>query len=158
MVKLTMKKWMSKILIILYFVVSCGTLFVFVSWYHYEKPQIDEAQARKRFLQEGKKLKVENTLKIKKLIINLPSRTRKLRFLDISVHVVPFDEKDLNILEEQEYIIRDSMIEVAGKMRPEELNSISGKLLLEDRLVKKINAIYKQNIIKELYFSRFLVQ
>ena len=43
-------------------------------------------------------------------------------------------------------------------MPPEQLNTISGKLLLEDRIVKKINNIYKQNIIKELYFSRFLVQ
>jgi flagellar FliL protein len=158
MLKLIMSKWASKILIILYLVVSCVTLYVFASWYNYEKPQINESLARKKFLEEGKKLKVADTLKIKKLIINLPARTRKLRFLDLSAHVVPFDDGDLKILEEQEYIIRDSIIEIAGKMKPEQLNTISGKLLLEDRIVKKINNIYKQNIIKELYFSRFLVQ
>ncbi|TDJ09019.1 MAG: flagellar basal body-associated FliL family protein [Deltaproteobacteria bacterium] len=158
MVKLPMGKWASKILIILYLVISCGTLYVFVSWYHYERPQIDEAIARKKFLEDGRKLKVTNTLKIKKLIINLPARTRKLRFLDLSTHIVPFDESDLRILEEQEYIIRDSIIEIAGKMQAEELNSISGKLLLEDRIIKKVNNIYKQDIIKELFFSRFLVQ
>ena len=114
--------------------------------------------ARKKFLEEGKKLKVANTLQIKKIIINLPSRTKKLRFLDISAHIVPFSDRDLKVLEEQEYIIRDSIIEIAGKMYPRELNSISGKLILEDRIVKRINDIYKQDIIKELYFSRFLIQ
>jgi len=153
-----MGKWLSKSLILLYLITSCITLYVFVSWYHYEKPLIDESMARKKFLEEGKKLKVANTLQIKKIIINLPSRTKKLRFLDISAHIVPFSDRDLKVLEEQEYIIRDSIIEIAGKMYPRELNSISGKLILEDRIVKRINDIYKQDIIKELYFSRFLIQ
>jgi len=153
-----MGKWISKILIFLYLVISCATLYLFISWYHYEKPQIDESKARREFLEESKKLKVSDTLKIENLIINLPARSRKLRFLDLSTHIVPFDEKDLKILEEQEYIIRDSIIEIAGKMRPVQLNSISGKLILEDRIVKRINDIYKYDIIKELVFSKVLVQ
>ncbi|RLA65562.1 MAG: hypothetical protein DRQ88_02035 [Epsilonproteobacteria bacterium] len=153
-----MNKWINKILIFLYLAASCATLYLFISWYHYERPQIDESQARRKFLEDSRKLKVSDTLKIENLIINLPSRTRKLRFLDLSAHIVPFNENDLKILEEQEYIIRDSIIEIAGKMRPKKLNSISGKLILEDRIVRRINDIYKQDMIKELYFSKFLVQ
>ena len=45
-----------------------------------------------------------------------------------------------------------------GKMSPEELNSLSGKLLLEKRLKKKIREMTHKNFISRIFYRRFVVQ
>ncbi|MBY0416372.1 MAG: flagellar basal body-associated FliL family protein, partial [Bdellovibrionales bacterium] len=39
-----------------------------------------------------------------------------------------------------------------------ELNSLSGKILLEDRLKREINKALKKPVVKNIFFASFIVQ
>jgi flagellar FliL protein len=43
-------------------------------------------------------------------------------------------------------------------MKASELNSITGKILLESRIKKRLNSILGAPIIKRIYFSKFIIQ
>jgi flagellar FliL protein len=92
------------------------------------------------------------------MTINLASEQTRLRFLDVEVHLLPFQEEGLKVLEQHKTKMFDIIIEVAGTLSPDELNSVSGKILLENRLKKKINEYLKNQVVREIFFSTFVVQ
>ena len=110
-------------------------------------------------LTEGAKLSSQvEIIKMKKLTINLYSRKTRLRFLDIQINVLPFENRQSSQILQYEPIIADTVITIAGDMEPDELNSVSGKIVLEDRIKRTINRIAKNPLIKKIYFSRFVIQ
>lgn len=124
----------------------------------YEPPTIDD-QAELQSMREAlQKQAVLPTYKLEKLIINLPTATARLRFLDTEIHLVSFNSQDHQLYEERKPQIHDLIISTAGQMQPEELNSISGKILLEDRIRRGINQIVGKVAVKEVLFARFVVQ
>lgn len=138
--------------------VSALTLGIFIIWYTYEKPAPSENIEKEKLLNAKNDTKSTDSFQIKKLVINLPSRPGRLKFLDTSIHFLPFNYNDIKVLEAHEFILRDTVIEVARKMTEDELNSVTGKILLEERLINQVNQAFKRNIIKEIYFSAFIVQ
>ncbi|MEC8623527.1 MAG: flagellar basal body-associated FliL family protein, partial [Bdellovibrionota bacterium] len=56
------------------------------------------------------------------------------------------------------HIVRDTFLDIAGEMSPEELNSLTGKLLLESRIKNRLNKDMGSKIVQELYFTKFVVQ
>lgn len=153
-----MLNWINKILLFLSLIVSIGTLSIFIYWFNYEKPLPTDSVETEKLLKAKNEIKAENSFQIKKLVVNLPSRPGRLKFLETGIYFVPFQSSDIKILEDHEFILRDTVIDIAGKMQEDELNTVTGKILLEEKLVSQINLIFKRNIIKELYFSAFIVQ
>lgn len=136
-----------------------GALGIFVyTEILYQKPKILDHVEKQKMMAEGKKQVFPSPFKLKKIIVNLPSRNKRLRFLDVEVHLVPFKPEYHEMLESTLPPIRDAIIDIAGKMEPEELNSVSGKILLENRIKKRINQILHKKVVKDIYFSRFVVQ
>lgn len=124
----------------------------------YERPLPQDLVEKAKLLKDAKKVVFTEPYKLDKLTINLQSRTRRLRFLDVEIHLVPFKSKYNDLLDQNKSTISDSIINLAGEMEPEELNSISGKLLLEHRIKETINANLGGDVIKEVLFSKFIVQ
>ena len=56
------------------------------------------------------------------------------------------------------HIVRDSFLDIAGEMKPDELNSLTGKILLENRIKQRLNQAAGKKIVQELYFTKFVVQ
>ncbi len=96
--------------------------------------------------------------KLEKMTINLSSEQTRLRFIEIEVHLLPFKEEDNKTLESFKPQLLDLLIEVTSSMQPDELNSVSGKILLESRLKKRVNDYLKGQYVREIYFSTFTVQ
>ena len=96
--------------------------------------------------------------KLDKMIINLNSQGSRLRFLDIEIHFVPFKSNYVEKLDEKKAYIQDAIIDISSNMSPDELNSVAGKVLLEERIRRRLNDFFGKNIVKELFFSRFVVQ
>lgn len=99
-----------------------------------------------------------NTLKLNRITVNLSARRNRLRFLDIKMFLVPFKGSMLSKLEESKHLIYDSIIDVSTKMDAYELNSVAGKILLEDRIKKRINSRLRAKLIKEIYFTKYTIQ
>ena len=95
---------------------------------------------------------------MKRVIVNLPSRSKKLRFLEITTEIVPFNDDQVAEIEKNKHIVRDTFLDIAGEMPPEELNSLTGKILLENRIKTRLNKEMGAKIVQELYFTKFVVQ
>jgi flagellar FliL protein len=96
---------------------------------------------------------------MKKFVVNLHSRGTRLRYLDVEMNILPFHEDQKELIKANEYVIKDCLIEIASQLVPEDLDTLSGKILLENRIKKQVNArLGKTPVIKQIYFSGFVVQ
>lgn len=92
------------------------------------------------------------------IVVNLYSREARLRFLNTQMNLVLYSESDRELAQIMKPHIFDTLVEVAGNMQPKEVNSITGRILLESRIINKVNGIAKKPLIKKILFSKFIVQ
>ncbi len=90
--------------------------------------------------------------------VNLYHEGSRLRHLSTELSIIPFKESDKEILKTHEYIVKNALIEVAAHMSPEEVSTLTGKLLLESRIKKYVNESLGAPVIKKIYFGKFTVQ
>lgn len=96
---------------------------------------------------------------IKKFVVNLHSKSSRLRYLDIEMNVLTFSEDQKQIVKANEHIFKDTVVEIASHLTPDELESVTGKILLENRIKKAVNAkLGEPPVVKQIYFSGFVVQ
>ena len=98
------------------------------------------------------------TVKFKEQVINLYSRQARLRFVNLIMDIETFDQNQITIIENAKPMIVDSLIDIVSNTSPSDLNSVTGKILLETRLKDKVNSKLNQPAIKKVYFSKFIVQ
>lgn len=155
---------MQKILIILNLVIAlAGAGLVFYS-HNMIKPtptdQAAETESMKNSAMEDANLK---PVPIKKFVVNLHSRSSRLRYLDLEMNVQTFHADQVDLIKNYEYIFKDIVIGIGSQLEPEELDSVTGKILLETRIKKAVNAKFKelgatQPVVKQIFFSGFVVQ
>ncbi len=156
---MTGNKGLDTIILLLASLITAGTLGVFVySEMLYERPTPSDQEEKVKLIEESKVSVAPDIYKVDKLIINLNSPTKRLRFLEVEVHLVPFKNDYLETLESKKFYIQDSIIDIASNMAPEELNTVAGKVILEERIRKRLNDFFGKSLIKELFFSQFVVQ
>lgn len=95
---------------------------------------------------------------IKKFVVNLFSRSTRLRYLDVEMNILPFHADQAELIKSNEHILKDVLVEIASHLSPEELDTLSGKILLENKIKKQVNAKLGQPVVKQIYFSGFVVQ
>jgi flagellar FliL protein len=137
--------------------VSLAGIFYYTTMV-YVKPLPNNKEEFEKMLAETKVVEKVPGVEFEKVIVNLQSKTSRLRFLETTLTLIPFKKSQVGIIEGSKEIILDSIINVVGNMDPEELNTISGKLLLEERLKKNIEKTLSPDLIKEIYFSTFVIQ
>ncbi|WP_127715741.1 flagellar basal body-associated protein FliL [Halobacteriovorax sp. HLS] len=136
---------------------GCLGVFVYTEMI-YQKPLPQNDTELANMMQDSKQSVFPAPFKLDPLIINVKSRKTRLRFLNLQVYIVPLKPNATDLFESKRAMINDAIIDVAGRMEPDELNSISGKILLEDRVKKAINQIVNKQIVKGLLFTKFVVQ
>jgi flagellar FliL protein len=94
----------------------------------------------------------------KEIVVNLYSRQRRLRFLNLTMNIEVYDDGQEEIVKTYKPFINDRLIDIAGNMKPEEVNSVTGRILLESRIKKNFNEAVGSKVIKKIYFSKFIVQ
>ena len=141
--------------------VTFGVLgFFYYTIFLHENAVFNDDKLKKDFQDQITKSNEEYIppVNIPRLLINLPSKNSRLRFLELELSIETIDKVSQKLVEKYDSIIKDSAINIVGKMTPEELNSLSGKLLLEKRLKKKIREMTKKRFISRIFYRRFVVQ
>lgn len=96
---------------------------------------------------------------IKKFVVNLHSKSSRLRYLDLEMNILTFREDQKEIIKANEHIFKDTVIEIASQLEPDDLDSVTGKILLENKIKKQVNAkLGEPPVVKQIYFSGFVVQ
>lgn len=95
---------------------------------------------------------------IKKFVVNLHSGSSRLRYLDLEMNIMPFQNEQAELIKASEHIFKDILIEIASHLDPSDLDTLSGKILLENKIKKQVNTKLGQPVVKQIYFSGFVVQ
>lgn len=151
---------LQKILIILNLVVVlAGAGLVFYS-HNMIKPEPTNQDAETQKLKDEAIAQTQVTaVPIKKFVVNLHSRNTRLRYLDIEMNVLTFTDEQKEIVKANEHIFKDVVVEIASHLEPDELDSVTGKILLENKIKKRVNEkLGEPPVIKQIYFSGFVVQ
>lgn len=136
---------------------AASGVFVYTEYLHV-KPVPTNAEELERMKAEIQNQVAFKTFKLKKITTNLYSRKTRLRYLNLEPYIQPFEEKQIKALEENESLIYDAIITSAGYLQPEELNTLAGKILFENRIKNAINELYETPHVKKVFFSVFVVQ
>ena len=156
---MTGKPIIDKILMALNLVVIIGALGLVVKAnFLTEPPPIDPVAQEKMLEAEINTARDVKYFKLDKLTVNLPSKNKRLRYLDVEIHLKPFKNSQLSSIEQKKSRISDSIIDIVSKMTPHELNTLSGKILLEQRIKSRINKLYPMPTIEKIFYSRFIIQ
>ncbi|EPZ51056.1 flagellar basal body-associated protein FliL [Bacteriovorax sp. BAL6_X] len=156
---MTGRKLLDQIIIALLLLTTLATVGVFVyTNIIYKKELPNSATEMQALKTDFKQINFPTTYVLDKITLNLDSATRRLRFLDVQINLVLFSEEDSQVLDSIRPQIYDIIIDVAASIEPDELNSLSGKLIFEGRIKKRINYLVKKKVVKEVFYSKFVVQ
>ena len=81
-----------------------------------------------------------------------------MRWLEVEVNLELFKSEDLEFVKAYLPAIQDRIIETTSKMGPDDINTISGKVILEERLKNEFNRVLGKKSVVKIYFSKFIVQ
>jgi flagellar FliL protein len=128
----------------------------------YKKPPIDENKERDALFKEKNTKSLPYIYKIDKMTVSLipidPNKNQRMRWLEVEVNLELFKEEDLGFVKAYLAAVQDRIIEITSKMGPDEINTVSGKVLLEERLKNEFNRVLKKKVVYKIYFSKFIVQ
>lgn len=54
--------------------------------------------------------------------------------------------------------VRDSILTILQKTNYSEIESLQGKLFLKDRILREVNPLLDEGVVREVYFSEFVAQ
>jgi flagellar FliL protein len=151
---------LQKILLILNLVVMlAGTGLVFYSHNMIRPAPTDQAAEAEKLKNEAIAQTQVLAVPMKKFVVNLHSQSSRLRYLDIEMNVLTFNDEQKAIVKANEHLFKDGVIEIASHLDPDDLDSVTGKILLENKIKKKLNEkLGGTPVIKQIYFSGFVVQ
>ena len=150
---------MLKILIYLNLVIALLGTGVVVYSHNFIKPAPTDQVAEKIKMKDSLTKNTGLTpVPIKKFTVNLDSNANRLRFLSLEMNVLPFYEEQKAVITKSEYMIKDVVIKLAANLTPEEVETVTGKMLFESRIKKQVNAKLGQPVIKQIFFSGFVIQ
>jgi flagellar FliL protein len=160
---MTGKKMLDMILLGVMMLATLGVVGEFY-WTEkiYKKPLIDENKEKMSLFKETDPKTLPVFYKLDKITISLvpksEARVSRMHWLEIEVQLALFNESDIGFVKAYQAAVLDRIIEISSKMGPEELNTLSGKMLLEDRLKREINKALGKTIVKSIFFPRYIIQ
>ena len=147
-------------------VMMLATLAVVGLFYYtekmYKKPPINETAEKAALMTSINAKSIPTFFKIDKMTISLVPKNEtansRMKWLEVEMHMTVFEANDVLLMKTNLPMVQDRIIDISSKMGAEELNSLTGKILLEDRLKKEINKTLKKIAVKNIYFASFIVQ
>lgn len=135
-----------------------ATALVIFSHNLIKKPSTDRGKEVGSMIENSMSELQKPPLVMDEIVVNLYSREARLRFLNTQMNIVLFKEKDRELAQSMKAKIFDTLIDVAGNMKPNDLNSVTGRILLETRIKKRVNKMTREPLIKKILFSKFIIQ
>ncbi len=152
------KKIISRSLIMGHFLVLFGGLYVVFSYtVGYQPNKIKEEIERlkyeelRTFMGSYPILYTMDTF-----VVNLSGKPSMTLQLDLSLEMLSEDGYEEVISNEDE--ARNEVVNIVNKKEYQDLETIQGKLFLKEQITRAINSHLQEGVVKEIYFSNFLVQ
>lgn len=152
------KKLIVVVLITINFLVlGLGTHWVYISTIGYEYPKVTESGLREPASLKEKFGQQPMIYTMDKFVVNLsgmPKRTIRLQVNLDMISPVAFQE----IMDfDNRAKARDKIVRILNEKTFDDLEPIQGKLFLKDKIVVEINQILNKGLVKDVYFTDFVM-
>ena len=138
-------------------VVGGGAALTYMSTIGYQSPVINEFTEEAK-LQEMRLYMEQNPIvyTMEPFTVNLNGRPKRTIRLEMSIEML--SEEGFEELITQGGKARDEIVNILNNKRFEDLESIQGKLFLKDQIARRVNSYLERGVVKDIYFSDFVVQ
>ncbi len=80
------------------------------------------------------------------------------RFLKLSMQLEVDDQADVPMIEGNKPQIKDAVITLISSKSVDDLSTAEGKMQLKDDLVLRVNQVVGKPVVKNIYFTEFIMQ
>lgn len=139
-----------------------GAFLVYSSTLGYQHPSISEEDLYKERMQSAEFSSYEPKgaliYTMDKFTANLAGEPKRSIRVEVNLEMLNKDGFEEVIDPDNKARSRDQIIKILNDETFANLESIQGKLFLKDRIASEINSILKDGVVKDVYFSEFVVQ
>lgn len=141
-----------------------GAYWVYMATLGWNPPSITENQLAQEKAKETE-LTAEEEEKAGPLIytmdkftVNLAGEPKRAIRIEVNLELLGKDGFEEVINTDNRAKARDRIVRILNDRSFSELESIQGKLFLKDRIATELNGILDKGVVKDVYFSEFIVQ
>lgn len=137
---------------------ATGAYWVYASTVGYESPYIVEETLRKPASLPELVEKGSNVYTMDKFIVNLTGQPQRKIMLQINLDMLNAQSFTEIMDLEKTAKARDSIIRLLNDKSYSDLETIQGKLFLKDKIVEEVNKVMNVGLVKDVYFTDFVVR
>lgn len=137
-------------------VTGFGAYMVYASTIGWTNPKITQETLEKDLREIGQNEPLIYTMD--KLTVNLGGEPRRTIRIEINLEMIGKEGFEEVINTENRAKARDRIVRILNEKNLAELESIQGKLFLKDKIASEINSIVSKGVVKDVFFTDFVVQ
>ena len=140
-------------------VVGGGGYLVYASTIGWKSPEISDEQIMREMASTVSEVEVGPLVyTLDKFTVNLGGEPKKTIRLEVNLQMLGKEGFEEVMAPENRAKARDKIVRILNEEAFSDLESIQGKLFLKDKIAMEINEILRKGVVKDVYFSDFVVQ
>ena len=140
-------------------VVGGGAYMVYASTIGWTSPSISEEQASRELASvEEASDTAPLVYTMDKFTVNLGGEPKRTIRVEINLQMLGKEGFEEVMEPENRAKARDRIVRLLNEKAFGELDSIQGKLFLKDKIAGEVNGILRRGVVKDVFFSDFVVQ
>lgn len=140
-------------------VMGVGVYMVYASTMGWESPKITEEQVAREIASVDSAGPTGPLIyTMDKFTVNLGGEPKRTIRLEVSLSMLGKDGFEEVMEPENRAKARDKIVRILNDEAFANLESIQGKLFLKDKISTEVNGILHKGVVKDVYFSDFVVQ
>lgn len=146
-------------------VMGLGAFWTYKATLGWQEPMITEEQlALEKKAQDEKHDKLSPELlepliyTMDKFTVNLAGEPKRMIRVEVNLELLNQDGFEEVINSDKRAKARDQIVRLLNDKTYSELETIQGKLFLKDTIASQVNSILEKGVVKDVYFSEFVVQ
>lgn len=138
-------------------VMAGGLAWIHTTTLGYHDPKILEEEEGPKYLKERDEKKFQPIVyTMDKFTVNLDGEPQ--RVIQTEVNLEMLDEEGFENVVALGPQARDTVVKLLNGKTYADIETIQGKLFLKDQIITELNSIIKKGVVKQVYFSHFVVQ
>lgn len=140
-------------------VVGGGGYLAYAATMGWESPVITEAALSTEMASKSEDERYAPYIfTMEKFTVNLDGEPKRSIRLEVSLQMLGKEGYEEIMSPDSRAKTRDTIVRVLNEKTFSELESIQGKLFLKDTIAMEVNNILKEGVVKDVFFSDFVVQ
>ncbi len=145
-------------------VTGLGAFWVYSATIGWHAPEITEESLEAQKEAEEAKLAASGAetgplvYTMDKFTVNLAGEPKRTIRLEVNLEMLGKEGFEEIINSDNRAKARDSIVRILNGQTFGDLESIQGKLFLKDRIATDVNSLLDRGVVKDVYFSEFVVQ